>query len=447
MSQTSRKHRSVDRDSIVTIACSDIAGQVRGKGFPAAQLQRRKRFGVGWTPTNVMINVFNTIPSTPFGSRGDLMMVPADGGDIRLEFDDGSPVEHTILGNIQKTNGEPWECCLRNVLKRALDNLERKAGLRLMASFEHEFWIHDAEERPGDAYAVSTLHGIRPFIGDVLGALRANDIEPDTFLPEYGPRQFEITIDPAIGMKAADDAVKLREICKTVGRRHGHKVTFSPVVSRGIIGNGVHIHFSLIDLEGKPASFDGSATGKLSVVQGAFAAGIIRHAKAVCALTTPSVLSYERLKPHSWCSYYANLADRDRESLLRICPYPEVDGLDIAGRFNIEYRAADATASPYLQLAALVFAGLEGVQNNLPMPHLSTGDPGELSQSERDRHGIGNLPRSLKEALDALEADEAAARWLGPQLTEAYLMHKRGEIQTAEDKNIDELVQIYVQAY
>lgn len=79
---------------------------------------------------------------------------PADGGDIRLEFDDGSLVEHTILGDIQKANGEPWECCLRTCSR--LDNLERKAGLKLMASFEHECWIHDAEERLGDAYAVST---------------------------------------------------------------------------------------------------------------------------------------------------------------------------------------------------------------------------------------------------------------------------------------------------
>jgi glutamine synthetase len=434
-------------EGIITVCCSDIAGQVRGKGFPAADLEKRWRFGVGWTPTNTMINCFGRIPATPFGAEGDLMLLPQPGGDIVLESGKGEPPEHLMLGDIKTMAGEPWACCLRSLLKRALQSLEEEAGLRLVASFEHEFWYERGEERPGDSYAASSLRGMEGFIGDFLAALRANGITPDTFLPEYGPRQYEITIDPADGLMAADQAVKLREICRSVARRHNSHASFSPVVTHGIVGNGVHVHFSLTDLDGKPVCFDQSGPGKMSAVCASFCAGILRHARALCALTAPSVISYERLKPHSWSAYYANLADRDREALLRICPYPEIEGVDVAPRFNIEYRGADASASPYLQLAGLVFAGLEGIREALPAPFISNGDPGRWSDEERAERGIADLPRSLAEALEALEADKVVANWLGPVLTQAYLMHKRGEIEMASKQTLADLCSLYARAY
>ncbi len=438
---------TIERETIITVCCSDIAGQVRGKGFPARDMDNRRRFGVGWTPTNIMINCFGRIPATPFGAEGDLMLVPSAEGDITLDYGDGGPVERIVLGDILSMSGEPWDCCLRGVLKRALRTLKEETGLGLLASFEHEFWLDGGEERPGDSYAASTLRGLEPFIGDFVGALRANAIPPDTFLPEFGPRQYEITVDPADGLLAADQAVKLREIGRSVARRHGFHLSFSPVVTRGVVGNGVHIHFSLIDAEGRPVAYEAGKPGGLSDVGASFAAGILRHARALCAVTAPSVISYERLKPHSWSAYYANLADRDREALLRICPYPEIEGVDVARRYNLEYRGADATASPYLQLAMLVFAGLAGIRDGLPAPYISSGDPGTLGDDERARLGIQDLPRDLGEALDALEADAEAMAWLGPTLSKAYLMHKRGEIAMAAGKDADELCRIYARAY
>lgn len=435
------------REDIVTVCCSDIAGQVRGKGFPVQDLPNRLRFGVGWTPTNIMINCLGRIPASPFGSRGDLMLVPSPGGEITIDCGEGQPVERLILGDIFTMRGEPWECCLRGFLKGVLDDLEAETGLRLLVSFEHEFHIDNATERPGDCYAVVKLRGLEPFIGDVLGCLRANGLSPDTFLPEYGPRQFEVTVDPALGLAAADQAVKLREICRSVGRQHGHHISFSPVVTRGIVGNGVHIHFSLINKDGRPAGYEAGAPGNLSAVGAAFAAGILRHARALCAITAPSAVSYERLKPHTWSAAYTNLADRDREAMVRICPFPEMEGVDVAKRFNLEFRAADATASPYLQLAMIVRAGLAGIRARLPVPVITNGDPGDLSAEERERQGIADLPRSLTEALAALEADTEAMGWMGPVLSEAYLMHKRGEISMTEGTDMDELCRIYARAY
>ena len=287
----------IDRQRLVMICCSDIAGQVRGKGFPAGELESRRRFGVGWTPTNVMINCFGRIPATPFGALGDLMLVSDAATETVLDFGDGMPVEHFLLGDILTLDGRPWECCLRCTLRRTLEALEQEAGLRLYASFEHEFHLFGATTRPGASYALSALRGVEPFIGDFLGALDSAGLEPDTFLPEYGPQQFEVTVRPAFGIEAADRAVRLREICRAVARRHGLQASFAPLVSYGVVGNGVHIHFSLTDREGKPVTYDPGGPGGLSAAAGSFAAGILRHSRALCAVTAPSVPSYERLKP------------------------------------------------------------------------------------------------------------------------------------------------------
>jgi glutamine synthetase len=436
-----------ETDDHIMVCCSDIAGQVRGKGFPASQLEKRRRFGVGWTPTNIMINCMGGIPATPFGPHGDLFLVPAPEGEVVLDFADGTAVERWFLGDILNLDETPWDCCLRSFLKRALTALEQDAGLRLVASFEHEFHLTGAEHRSGDSYALSSMRSVAPFARDFLKALRLNGLEPDTFLPEYGPRQYEITLDPAPGLEAADRAVKLREICRAVARRHDLTASFSPVVTRGIVGNGVHLHFSLQDMSGAPVTHDPDGPGGLAKPAACFAAGVLRHVRALCAVTAPSLISYERLRPHSWSAYWGNLGVRDREATLRICPVPAVDDIDPRPRFNLEFRAADAAASPYLQLGMLVFAGLQGIRDSLPAPAIHDGDPETLGAAERARLGIQDLPRSLEEALDALEADAVAQSWLGPTLAQAYLMHKRGEIAMLKDREPNDVLPVYSQAY
>lgn len=438
---------AIEREKLVYICCSDIAGQVRGKGFPLRDLEKRQRFGVGWTPTNVMINCLGRIPQTPFGPHGDLYLVPADSQEVLLDFGDGSPVEHWLLGEIRSLEGQDWACCLRSFLRRSLTQLEEETGLRLLASFEHEFYLEGAEERSGDAYALSSLRGIEVFSEEFVGALRANGLAPETYLPEYGTRQYEVTLDPAPALEAADRAVKLREICRAVARRHGFRASFSPLVTRGIAGNGVHVHFSFLDRDGRPVAWDPSRPGELSEGAGSFAAGILRHVRALCAITAPSVISYDRLKPHAWSAFWGNLGLRDREALLRICPYPRAEDVDPAPCFNLEYRASDAAASPFLQLAVLVQAGLQGMREKLATPPITEGDPEELGPEKRRQMGIQDLPRSLGEALDALEQDETVLGWLGPTLSQAYLQHKRGEASMLDGKDEAEICRVYAEAY
>ncbi|KAA0969611.1 glutamine synthetase [Aureimonas fodinaquatilis] len=436
----------LEREPFINIAYADIANQIRGKGFPAGELEKRRAHGVGWTPTNIMINCFGRIPATPWGAVGDLELVPDPQGDVVLELGNGVR-EHFILGDVRNLDGTPWACCPRSFLRHALEALKQETGLSLTAAFEHEFHYTGAKERVSDAYSIGSFRGSEAFFETLLAAIRANGLEPDTLLPEFGPRQFEITIDPAEGLVAADRAVKLKEITRAVAEHFGGRASFSPVVTPGIVGNGVHIHFSFRDADGKPATYDASGPHGMSAVTAAFAAGILKYSPELVAITAPAVISYERLKPNSWSAYWTNLGVRDREATLRVCPVPEHGEVDVAKRYNLEFRAADAAGNPYLQLGILVYAGLAGIRQKLGAPQVTAGSPADLSQAEREAKGFRELPRSLPLALDAMEGCGDMREWMGADLFAAYIMHKRGEAAMLEGLDLATLCQRYAEVY
>jgi glutamine synthetase len=145
------------REELVFVGTCDIAGHVRGKGFPAREIEARRRKGVGWTHSNLMQTAFGPILDTPFGTEGDLMIVPDPAAEVRVDFADGTPPEHFFLGDIRNTDGTPWECCPREFLRRAVAALDATAGLRLIAAFEQEFVYTGNQERLGDAYSLNAF--------------------------------------------------------------------------------------------------------------------------------------------------------------------------------------------------------------------------------------------------------------------------------------------------
>ena len=130
---------------------------------------------------------------------------------------------------------------------------------------------------------------------------------------------------------------------------------------------------------------------------------------------------------------------------MRICPVRE--DVDVASSYNVEYRAADAAASPYLMLAALVRAGLQGLREELPAPEPTEEDLALRTEAELEARGLRRLPTSLAEALAALEADEVARSWWPPQLLDVYLKHKRGEIGLLEGLSAEEQAARYAEVY
>jgi glutamine synthetase len=212
----------VQREPLIFVGTCDLAGIVRGKGFPAADLPARLRNGVGLTHSNIMMSAFGPIYDTPFGTQGDLVLLPDPSTKVEVEFDDGA-AERFYLADIMTLDGNNWECCPRHFLRRALAALEAEAGLTLLAAFEQEFVYDGVEDRPGATYALDAWRRQGSFGEAYMAALRMAGLSPDSFLPEYGARQYEVTLHPTRGLRVADEAVIQREMARAVAQRLGQR--------------------------------------------------------------------------------------------------------------------------------------------------------------------------------------------------------------------------------
>jgi len=408
-------------EELIFIGICDLAAQMRGKAVPACELTDRVRDGVGYTPANICLSVFGTIGSTPFGTTGDIVLMPDTSTEVFIPLEGDAP-EHFCLADILTKAGDPWPFCPRSFLRRALQRLEKVAGCQILASFEQEFVYSGVPAEPKRAYALSSFREQGDFGARLMGALRAAGMMPESFLAEYGPRQFEITVRPAVGIRAPDEAVILRELARSLAARAGQRAVFSPILTPDGIGNGTHIHLSLRDLAGNAVMHEPARPYGLTVAGEQFTAGILRHMPALAAITTPTVCSYYRLMPDRWAPTWANISSQDRAASLRICP-------GSASAFNVEYRVADASANPYLALGGLVHAGVDGIEKQLSLPPQPAMAFAEMTAEERRATGMRPLPRSLCEALDNLRDTPAAREWFGSEFLDLYLTFKREEAQ------------------
>lgn len=435
------------QEPMTLVVCSDIAGLVRGKAFPDTERPSRMQRGVGWTPTNVQITCFNAIADSPYGPFGDLILVPDKSTEVEVNFDDDGTLEHFIIGDIKQLDGTPWECCTRSLLQQALSDLETEFGLRLLGAFEHEFYYTGTEQIEWKGYSADSYRQGANLAGVLMHALRQAGLKPDTFMAEYGPCQFEATVAPALGVRAADECIIFRELARSSARRLDQQVSFSPLVTPEVVGNGLHIHMSLLDADDEPVFHDPSHPQGLSTIAGQFAAGVLKYMPAIIAFTAPSVISYQRLVPHRWSAAFNNLGLRDREAALRICPV--VDNIDAepSSQYNLEYRAADASASPYLQLAALIRAGLQGLREKLAMPQVTETDLSELTEEQLKALGVQRLPTSLDEALKLMRQCDLMGEWFSPAFVDIYNQHKQTEIAVARELDEATLIDRYASIY
>lgn len=432
--------------SLATVVTTDLAAITRGRPLTEARLARAAETGIGWVPANLCLTAFNVIADpNPFGSAGDLRILP----DLGARFTTGKTLSATpfdmVMGDIVDLDGTPWPCCPRAFLKGALEDLRRETGLTILSAFEHEFQLLGAGPA-SHAFSFEALRRADPFVPRLIACLEEAGIEPELAFAEYGTNQFEAVCAPADGLTSADRAIAMREIVRELARGLGWRASFAPKTALDGVGNGVHIHLSLRRADGTPATFDASRPGRLSAEAASFCAGIVRHMPALVALTAPAESSYYRLKPHNWSSSYTWLGDRDREATLRICPTVSMGG-DPARQFNVEYRAADAVANPYLALGALVRAGLEGLRAALPCPPIVSGDPSAMTREERSALGLARLPETLDAALSALEADKTARGWFAGELLDSYLAVRRTEQATVAGLEPSAICETYGRLY
>ncbi len=412
--------------NLIFVGTCDFSGKVRGKAFPAKQLDKRLVRGVGWTPTNVQITCFDEIADSPFGAFGDLLLVPDAKAGFTAQF--GDRTERFMLGNIITLEGEPWDFCTRALLVSALDRLYSLSRVRLLTAFEHEFQLKGESSLIGEGYGRLGFEIQRPFCEKLMDQISEAGLIPDSIMKEYGPNQYEVVIRPEVGVHGADAAVIVRELVRSTALYFGEFATFSPILDPASVGNGVHIHMSFLDDLDQPVAFDSEGPCGMSELTASFAAGILKYLNRILSLTAPSAISSLRLQPHRWSAAYNNLGFRDREASLRICPVTKRDQASIAQQFNIEYRAVDAAASPHLALAAIIHAGCQGIEDGLVAPSPTDEDLSLLSVEDLATRHLIRLPESLEAALDHTVNSPIVSSWFPEQFIPVYAAHKATEI-------------------
>ncbi|MEM6358164.1 MAG: glutamine synthetase family protein, partial [Pseudomonadota bacterium] len=344
-------------------------------------------------------------------------------------------------------DGEPWALCTRAILKRALARLEAVAGVKLLAAFEHEFQLKAESPLAGEGYGRAGFEAGRKLCENLMHQLAEAGLSPDSIMKEYAPNQFEVVIGPELGVRAADAAVILRELTRATARHLGEAATFTPIRNPTGVGNGVHVHMSFVGADGEPATYDADRPYGMSRVAGAFAAGVLTYLDAILALTAPSVISYLRLTPHRWSAAYNNLGYRDREASLRVCPVTSKEPASIARQFNLEYRAADAAACPHLALAAIVHAGCQGIEDDLPAPTPTEEDLSLLPEEALAAKGLHRLPTTLEEALDRMTNNAVVSSWFGDEVVPVYRLHKEAEIAHVAEMDAEARCRAYEATY
>ncbi|WP_454296667.1 glutamine synthetase [Salana multivorans] len=428
-------------DELVFIATTDIAARTKGRAMPLADFDERS--SLGWVPANLGIgSLGHIVEGIPYGSTGDLRMLPDHSSLTRIDGIPGRPPLNIVFADLVNPDGTPWESCPRTFLRTAVTELREEFGIHIGAAFEHEF-VDVSATGDHHPFSLQAFRQAEPAGSRLVTVLQNAGLEPENWLPEYGRHQYEITVAPTDAVTAADRAILVRDTVYDVFRAFGREASFAPVITPGGTGNGVHTHIGLRDAEGNNLAWDPSRPGRLSELAGSFAAGIVRHGPALAALFAPLVTSYLRLAPHNWSTARCFLGLQNREALLRICPTNEMDGRDPAPQLHFEFRGGDIGANPWILLGLLLRAGMQGLREGLPTPEIVVGE----LDLDGAHAGLPQLPRNLEEALETLKADEVVTSWFSPAFLATFEAIKRDEYATVRTRSLAEQCAMYTEVY
>lgn len=436
--------------ALTTLVTTDLIGITRGRSVPTATLDDYWISGCGWLPHVSALTPQNTLAPNSWGSLGDLRLLPDRNSRVYVKNgpDNTLPPLDFIHGDLVETDGTPWDTCPRTLLRKEIERYRDCLDLQVFAAFEHEF-ILSGQNSLSDL-SPNSLHALRDasdFGGWLVGALQTAGVEPETFISEYGPHQYEVTCKPTYGVAVADRAVNVREITRDIARQMNRHVSFTPQPAINTVGSGVHLHLSLQDMNGQPVLYDASRRYGLSVLGEHWAAGVIRHLPALCALTAPTPVSYLRLKPHRFSAAYACLGYRNREAALRISPTVSLGDKPVSEQYNLEFRPLDATACPHLAMAAILSAGRLGIEQKVSLTAVADVDPHEMTIAEREARGIVDLPSSLGHALEKLQNDNELLEALPKSLIDMYFSIKRQEIALTSELDDAIICEKYARLY
>lgn len=309
----------------------------------------------------------------------------------------------------------------RMVLRKVIAEYN-ELGLQPVCGPELEFYIADRTpdggykrslERTGRVYTSGTLVDPNGTFLHLLRMLDQLNIGVFAGNHEFSPSQYEINLWHSEALDAADRTFIFKTAIKEVVARAGQHATFvgKPWGDEG--GSGFHLHFSVTDMNGVNQMHDGS--GNLSATAMKMIAGITANAAGLTAFTNPTVNAFKRLGPDTLAPFRANWGYDNRSCMLRVPP-------ERGQGTRLEIRVGDGAANPYLVIASVLAAALDGIKNNLEAPEPAEG-------MAYDNEGAPILPLSFTEALDALESNEAFMKYMAKELVAVHLVMKRDEIE------------------
>lgn len=428
---------------LVRFMYCDNGGIIRGKATHVQGLARRMTEGIGQTLAMQAFASMDALAAVEgMGPVGEFRLIPDPTTFVILPY---TPNSAMMLCDMLTLDRQPWAACPRTFLKRMVAKAAQM-GIVMQAAVEHEFYLVrtiPAGYEPFDrslCYSSVGFDASARIIDDIIAALEQQGIQVEQFMPELGPGQQELSIHHADALRAADNALLVRETARGVAQQHGVMASFAAKPFLDQAGNGAHIHCSLWGAPGAAHAgsnllFDPKGRGGLSQMGFHFIGGVLAHLPALVAITCASPNSYRRLLPHFWSSAYTAYGFDNREGAIRI---PSAFWGREAESTNLEFKPADHSGNPYLALGGLLAAGLDGIRRQLDPGEPVDLDPGNLSDTERAQRGIARLPTSLDAALDALQADTVLTEALGPLLTSSYLAVKRLESRYFADKSPEE---------
>lgn len=423
----------------VAVTWVDHSGITRVKAVPLARLPHAAGWGIGASP---VFDAFLTDDSIVAGRHagrpvGDLRLLPDLG---RLTVLDQQPGWSWAPADRYTQTGAPHVQDQRSLARRAVASLA-DAGFTAQVAFEVEWAVGVPGENfvpavSGPAYGYTRLVEQSDYLRDLLVALDRQQVRVEQIHPEYSSGQFEISVAVEGPVAAADTLVLVRETIRAASARHGLRATFSPKMVADGAGNGGHVHLSM--WRGATNLFAaGSELLGLTPEATAFTAGILNRLPALLAVGAPSPASYLRLIPQHWAGAFQAWGLENRETALRIVQGSTGDQHRAA---NLEVKAFDLAANPYLVVAALLFAGLAGLAEGATLPEPVHVDPASLSEAERTDRGIAALPTDVMTATAAFEADAALTSAFGAELAATIADVRRAEAARFADAEPEDIV-------
>lgn len=332
-----------------------------------------------------------------------------------------------LICDVYMPDGTPFEGDPRYILKKAI-NKAKDMGYTMNVGPECEFFLFEVDN-DGNPTLKTNDKGSYFDLGpidlgenarrDMTLALEDMGFEIETSHHEVAAGQNEIDFKYADALVTADNIATFKYVVKSIAQRHGLYATFMPKPLHGVNGSGMHINISLIK-DGKNAFHNEEDELGLSSVAYNFIAGVLKHIKEICPITNPLVNSYKGLVPDYEAPVYIAWSAKNRSPLIRV-PSAREEGT------RIELRSPDPSSNPYLVLACLLLAGLEGIKYNLEPPKCIDKNIFDLNREERKRENIESLPESLHEAVAYMQKSDLVKEALGKNTFEYYIRAKEVE--------------------